>query len=140
MFITSATFILDVLITMRDHRVIDGIRDLSYFTACQSFLPLALAFGLKLPIAVGRIINRIHLTLLNAPNFALMFPIFSHPNILLKFSPYSKVNHISSCTLMRPHTRWRVSPTSSCSSLLSPLPLVIFNVHQIIVPSDYFFF
>ena len=60
-------FKIRYIITLRDQRIIDGMRDLSYFTACQSFLPLALAFGLKLPIAVGRIINRIHLTLKYAP-------------------------------------------------------------------------
>ena len=65
-FVYFDHFKIKYIITLRDQRIVDGMRDLSYFTACQSFLPLALAFGLKLPIAVGRIINRIHLTLLDA--------------------------------------------------------------------------
>ena len=81
--ITGAIFILDDIVTLKDYRIIDGMRDLSYFTACQSFLPLALAFGLKLPIAVGRIINRIHLTLLYASNFAPMIPKYLTKNKIL---------------------------------------------------------
>ena len=35
----------------------DGMRDISYFTACQAFLPLSLAFGLKLTCGIACIAN-----------------------------------------------------------------------------------
>lgn len=35
----------------------DGMRDVSYFTACQAFLPLSLAFGVELPCALACVAN-----------------------------------------------------------------------------------